>query len=67
MHDRGDAMGLERCRDLVCIVKIALDQRAPTHRLAMPARQVVIDNGPVSGGGQSFAGMTADITGPARD
>ena len=58
---------LERCRDLVLIVEVALNQRAPTHRLAMAARQVVIDNGPVSGARQSLASMAADITGPARD
>src|SRR5438034_8340444 len=67
MHDRRDLVGAQRGGEPGSIVQIALDERAPAHRLCMPARQIVIDDRPIAGGGQSLAGMAADIAGAAGD
>src|ERR1700682_5846007 len=47
-------------------MQIALDKGAPAHRLAMPARQVVVHHRSMTGVGERLAGVAADVARPAR-
>src|SRR5258708_17480995 len=49
------------------VADIAHDQRSPFHCPAMTDAQIIEDNRIVAGCCKSFAGVTADITGSARD
>ena len=57
----------ERCDKLLSVRKIALDERPPADRLAMPTRQIVENHRLVSGSRQDLAGVAADVTCSARD
>ena len=65
MHDRSHMMRTHRRDQPVAVVQIALHQRTPFHRAAVAARQAVIDDRPIAGGGKRLAGVAADITGTA--
>src|SRR5258707_1026455 len=67
MQDRRDLVGAQRGGEPRRIVQIAFDKRSPAHRLAVPARQIVIDDRAVTGAGQCLASVTADIPGATRD
>src|SRR5579864_1728715 len=60
-------MGTEGFGESRGIVQIALNARSPTHRLAVAARQIIVDHRSVAGGGQGLAGVRADIAGAAGD
>jgi hypothetical protein len=66
MHDSSYPVLGERGTEVPAIRKIALDERPPTHRLAVPARQIVKDDRSISGARQHLAGVRPYISGPAR-
>src|SRR5690606_9850179 len=58
---------LERALQRGAVVEVALDQRAPAHQVAEPARQAVIgDDGP-AGRGERLGAMAADKASAAGD
>ena len=66
MHDSSYPMLGERGTEVPAVREVALDERPPTHRLTVPARQIVKDDRSVSGASQHLAGVRPDISGPAR-
>ena len=67
MHDDRDAMPGKRISQSAAIREVALDQRPPAHRFAVTAGKIVEHHRTVSGLGQYFAGVAADVTGPTCD
>jgi hypothetical protein len=65
MHHGADAVVSHRRDESRAIGEVGFDERAPAHRLAMSARQVVKGDRPVAGACQGLAGMAPDITGAA--
>jgi hypothetical protein len=60
-------MAVERLSEFAAFREVALDQRSPTHRLAVTARKIVENHRTISGPRQYLAGVAADVTGPTRD
>ena len=67
MHHRRDGVQLQGPGQKSRVVKVSSDQRSPTHRPLVTARQVVIDDRLISRRGERLAGVAADIAGTARD
>ena len=67
MHDRRYPMLGDCGAQPRAVGEVAFDQRTPAHRLAVSARQIVVDDRQVSGLRQRLAGVRPDIAGAAGD
>ena len=65
MHDRRHPMLGEGAAEPGPVGEVALDERPPAHRRALPARQIVEHDRTLAGLGQHLAGVRADIARPA--
>ena len=67
MHDRVDAMFLHRSGEGFRILDGCFDQGSPTHRPAIAAPQIVIDDRNQAVPRQGLAGVASDVAGAAGD
>ena len=67
MHYGGHLMFFDRSAQPRAVADVAFDQRAPTRRFAVAARQIVVNDRAITGSGQSLARVRADIPSAAGD
>ena len=67
MHHGGRAGLADRAAHGIHVADVAFDQRRAERRVAVPRREVVVDDDAVAGAPQRLGGVAADVAGAAGD